>query len=232
MKALIISGNQIKIFMATALLAISPVMYGQNIEHSINTGSISSFRNHDGSEYRDSNMYYPGKEKDFCIHQTYYKNGRLKSEYFTFKNKVNGPWRTWYPDGNQESSGYYFYGVPAGLDMTWYKNGRIESIGYYDTNTADTIYGIADSLKTKFIDCDTAIYTDNEPPYDVTDSIICTDNVLKNGRWVEYYENGALKSEKYFHRGIKVNTWKYYNKDGILIRKELIDHYRTRNILK
>jgi antitoxin component YwqK of YwqJK toxin-antitoxin module len=214
------------------LLVLGSEMYGQKTGYSINIDSISAFQNHYLNGSRDSNIYYSDKEKDFCIHQTYYKNGRLKSEYFTFKNKPNGPWRTWYPKGNPEFFGYYFNGVPAGLNITWYKSGKIESIGYYDTNIGDTIYGIADSLKTKFIDCDTTIYVDKEPPYDVTDSIVCTDNVLKNGRWTEYHENGALKSDKYFQRGIKVNTWKYYNKEGILVKEEIYNNNKRIRMIK
>jgi len=221
-----------RIFIVIGLLVITSKMYCQKIEHSINTDSISSFQNRDLREYLDSNIYHSDKEKDFYIHQTFYKNGQLKTEYFTFKNKLNGTWRTWYPTGNLESFGYYFYGVPAGISITWYKNRKIESIGYYDTDSGDTIYGISDSLKTKFIDCDTTIYFDSEPPYDMTDSIICTDNVLKNGRWTEYYENGVLKHEKEFQHGIKVNTWKYYNKEGILVKEEIYKNNKRIKIIE
>jgi uncharacterized protein len=223
---------KMRTLMVIGLLVITSEMYCQKTVQSINIDSISTFQNHylDGS--RESNVYYSDKEKDFCIHQTYYKNGQQKSEYFTFKNKINGTWKTWYPEGNLESLGYYFYGVPAGLDITWYKNGKIASIGYYDTNAGDTIYGTADSLKTKFIDCDTTIYVDKEPPYDVTDSIICTDNVLKNGRWAEYYENGSLKCEKFFLRGIKADTWRYYNKEGILVKEEVYNNNKLGKIIE
>jgi uncharacterized protein len=218
-----------RILIIIGLLAITYEMYCQKIGHSIHIDSISAFQNQYLNGSRDSNVWYSDKEKDFCIHQAYFKNGQLKSEYFTFKNKLNGPWRTWYPKGNPEFFGYYFNGVPAGLNITWYKNGKLESVGYYDTNIGDTIYGIADSLKTKFIDCDTTIYVDKEPPYDRTDSIVCVDNVLKNGRWVEYYENGKYKSEKFFQCGIKVNTWKYYNKEGILTKEEI---YKKNKMIK
>ena len=214
------------------LLVIGSEIYGQQTSHSINIDSISTFQNHYLNGSRDSNVYYSDKEKDFCIHQIYNKNGQLKSEYFTFKNKLNGTWRSWYPDGNPEFFGYYFYGVPAGLNIAWYENGKIESIGYYDTNIGDTIYGISDSLKTKFIDCDTVTFSDNEPTYDITDSITCTDNILKNGRWADYYENGALKSEKHFQHGIKVNTWKYYNKEGILVREEIYSNNKIIRVIK
>ena len=221
-----------RILIVIGLLVITSELYCQKSGHSINIDSISTFQNHYLNENRDSNVYFSDKEKDFCIHQMYYKNGQLKSEYFTYKNKLNGSWRTWYPEGNLESLGYYFYGVPAGLNITWYNNNKIESFGYYDTNIGDTIYGITDSLKAKFIDCDTTTYSDNEPPYDMTDSIVCTDNVLKNGRWAEYYENAALKSEKYFHRGIKVNTWKYYDKEGILIKEEIYNNNKVVKIIE
>jgi antitoxin component YwqK of YwqJK toxin-antitoxin module len=214
------------------LLVIGSEMYGQQSGHSITVDSISTFQNHYQNGNSDKDVYYSDKEKDFCIHQSYYKNRQLKSEYFTFKNKINGSWKTWYPEGNLESLGYYFYGVPAGLNITWYKNGKVESVGYYETNIGDTIYGIADSLKTKFIDCDTTLYVDNEPPYDVTDSIVCTDNVLKNGRWVEYYENGKFKSEKFFQRGIKTGTWKYYNKEGILAKEEIYSNNEVVKIIE
>jgi antitoxin component YwqK of YwqJK toxin-antitoxin module len=221
-----------RILIVIGLLAYTSGMYGQKMGHLINNDSISSFHHRYINENRDSNVYYSDKEKDFCIHQTYYKNGQLKSEYLTFKNKLNGSWKTWYPDGNMESSGYYFYGVPAGLNVTWYKTGKIESIGYYDTSIGDTIYAIADSLRTKYIDCDTTIYIDKEPPYDVTDSVVCTNNVLKNGRWAEYYENGKFKSEKFFQRGIKVNTWKYYNKEGILVKEEIYNDNKVVKIIE
>ena len=221
-----------KILIVIGLIVLTSEIFGQKTGHSINSDSISSFQHRYLTEIRDSNVFYSDKEKDFCIHQTYYKNGQLKREYFTFKNKLNGTWKTWYPEGNLESLGYYFYGVPAGLNITWYKNNKIESIGYYDTNIGDTIYGIADSLKTKYIDCDTTRYSDNEPPYDMTDSIICTDNVLKNGKWAEYYENGKFKSEKYFQRGIKVNTWKYYNKEGILIKEEIFKNNKLVKVIE
>jgi uncharacterized protein len=221
-----------RILIVIGLLFITCEMYCQKIGHKINIDSSSSFQNLDLDQFRDSNIYYSDKEKDFCIYQTYYKNGQLKIEYCTFKNKLNGTWRTWYPDGNLEFLGYYFYGVPAGYSITWYKNNKIESIGYYDTNIGDTIFGITDSLIAKYLDCDTTTYIDNEPPYDMTDSIICTDNVLKNGRWVEYYEEGGLKSEKFFQRGIKVNIWKYYNEKGILIKEEVYENNKIIKIIE
>jgi uncharacterized protein len=214
------------------LLVFTSEIYGQEIGYILNDDGSSAFQNRDLNEYGDRNTFYSDKEMDFCIHQTYYNNGQLKSEYCTFKNKLNGTWRTWYPDGNLEFLGCYFYGVPAGYSMTWYTDNRIESIGYYDTNIEDTIYGVTDSLKTKYLDCDTITYIDNEPPYDMTDSIICTDNVLKNGRWVEYYENGGLKSEKFFRHGIKVDTWKYYNIEGILIKEEIFDNNKMIKIIQ
>jgi uncharacterized protein len=221
-----------RILMVIVILVITSETFCQKIGYITNIDSSSSFQNRDLNESRDSNTYYSDKEIDFCIHQTYYKNGQLKSEYSTFKNKLNGTWKTLYPDGNLESLDYYFYGVPAGYSITWYKNNKIESIGYYDTNIADTIYGIIDSLKTKYLDCDTTTYIDNEPPYDMTDSIICTDNVLKNGRWVEYYENGTLKCEKFFQRGIKVNTWKYYNTEGMLIKEEIYNNNKMIKVIE
>jgi antitoxin component YwqK of YwqJK toxin-antitoxin module len=214
------------------LFVIGSEVYSQKAGYSINIDSISAFQNHYLNGNSESDVFYSDKEKDFCIHQVYYNNGRLKSEFFTFKNKLNGSYKTWYPDGNLESLGYYFYGVPAGLNITWYKNNKIESIGYYDTRIGDTIYGIADSLKTKFIDCDTTLYIDKEPPYDVTDSIICTDNVLKNGRWAEYYENGVLKTEMFFRQGIKVRTWKYYNNEGILIKEKIYNDNKMIKIIE
>ncbi|MCX6252529.1 MAG: hypothetical protein NTX61_17480 [Bacteroidetes bacterium] len=217
---------------AIGLLVITSELYCQEIGHPINIDSLSSFQYHRLNESRDSNIYYSDKEKDFCIHQTYYKNGQLKIEYYTFKNKLNGTWKTWYPEGNLEFSGYYFFGVPAGISISWYKNNKIESIGYYDTNVGDTIYGIIDSLKTKYLDCDTTRYSDAEPPYDITDSVICTNNVLKNGKWMEYYENGKFKSEKFFQHGIKVSTWKYYNKEGILIKEEIFQNNKVIKIIE
>ena len=221
-----------RILIVIGLLVVTSGLYGQKTGHSIKIDSISTFQKQYLNGNRDSNVYYSDKEKEFCIHQEYYKNGRLKSEYFTLRNKPNGPWRTWYQEGNPESFGYYFYGIPAGLYITWYRNRKIESFGYYSTSIGDTIYGIADSLKAKYIDCDTLTFFDKEPPYDMTDSIICSDNFLKSGKWVEYYENGALKSEKYFQRGIKINRWKYYDKEGILTKEVIYNNNKMVRIIK
>ena len=58
--------------------------------------------------------------------------------------------------------------------------------------------------------------------------LICTFFFFKgcrNGKWIEYYENGQTKSIEYYYTPYdpvvyKVGNWTYYNEDGTIDRFE------------
>lgn len=42
---------------------------------------------------------------------------------------------------------------------------------------------------------------------------------VKCGMWINYYENNKIESEGLYKNNKKYGLWKYYNKDGILIKE-------------
>jgi antitoxin component YwqK of YwqJK toxin-antitoxin module len=48
-------------------------------------------------------------------------------------------------------------------------------------------------------------------------------NIVPTGEWVEYYDNGKIKSIGEYAKGKKINTWKYYNSNG---HKDRIEVYQ------
>lgn len=52
---------------------------------------------------------------------------------------------------------------------------------------------------------------------------------IKNGPYTLYYTNGKLQASGYYARDKKSGTWKYYSKDGLLIRTE---EYKDDQLIK
>jgi|ERR1700722_10123308 len=46
-------------------------------------------------------------------------------------------------------------------------------------------------------------------------------NIIPTGCWVEYYNNGRLKSKGGYANGKKIKKWKYYDNDGHKDRTEI-----------
>jgi len=41
---------------------------------------------------------------------------------------------------------------------------------------------------------------------------------LDNGSWIFYYSNGNKKTEAFFKKGKRINSWKYYSKSGFIYK--------------
>ncbi len=51
---------------------------------------------------------------------------------------------------------------------------------------------------------------------------------IKDGPYISYYREGEIASTGFFAKNFKDSTWKYYKKDGTLIKEEL---YRDQQIV-
>ena len=204
------------------------LLYCQLFKKAANIDSISTYSYQEGygTHSIDSFTFFSDKYEDFYVQQIYYQNGKIELEAFMINGEYDGPHRHWYPNGKLQHFTNYHNGLPAGFYASWYENGNIETCGSYEEfNPADTIYKDA-TIRQHFFDCDTFHTVLDVPPYSEETHISCEDNVLKTGKWTEYYEDGQLKSEKYFQHGSKTSTWKYYNHNGTVAREELYENNR------
>jgi len=53
-------------------------------------------------------------------------------------------------------------------------------------------------------------------------------NAVPDGRAYANYENGKLEYEEFYNDGLKTGTWKYYDKNGALVRERIFEG--TRNV--
>ncbi|GAB1447199.1 MAG: hypothetical protein LCH37_06585 [Bacteroidetes bacterium] len=61
------------------------------------------------------------------------------------------------------------------------------------------------------------------------DEMVHKSVAIKNGPYTLYFTNGKLQASGYYSRDKKTGTWKYYNREGLLIRTE---EYKDGELIK
>ena len=159
------------------------------------------------------------------------KNGKLETRDFYKNGYRNGLHKNYYDTGVLCSSGMFLEGSKEGIWKYYYESGFLSSVCIYKK-------GKKEGLREKF-------YPGHEP------EIMIRENYLdgkRHGLWTKYYpsmddgyemvkgyyikgkmegfwsrfdENGTLRETENYLSGNKNGRFKYYNKDGCLIKERL-----------
>ena len=161
-----------------------------------NKGALDSvwvFYNEDGNISEKIN-YFEGKKNgyyysfDYFLNKDSVKVGYLRSEELYLNNLKNGISNYYYPDGTLQLAVPYREGRKEGIAREFDQDGRLITIIDYRNGK---------EVDHEFINR----YVDS----------------LKDGVWKEFYENGKIKSESNFVRGVLNGLVKEYDKSGKLI---------------
>lgn len=135
---------------------------------------------------------YEGK----IILATNYRKGLLHGSYQKFHN-----------NGKLSDSGRLKFGFPIGTWKSWYSNGQLKEIRNHELGRG--FRGMQFSVLTKE-------FRSYYPDGNADDSGYYQNN-LKDGIWVEWEENGRVRSIGEYKNGWKKGMWKYYDPNGKLL---------------
>jgi len=169
--------------------------------------------------------------------KTYYDNGNLKSEGDRLDYELEGNWKFYFVDGilkNEiEYKGSKKYGEEKEYDeqgrlikLTYYKNDLRDSleIRYYPNGNIRMIIPIVDGLEEgtayEYAADDGRIITIFKYKAGFLRSrqkVNRIDNANeKQGKWLEFYKDGTVKSEGYYKNGKRNGIFKEYDTNGSL----------------
>jgi antitoxin component YwqK of YwqJK toxin-antitoxin module len=157
----------------------------------------------------------------------WHNNGQLLVFTIYENGKAISPTTSWYSNGgirhfNERNS-------HKKLSMEWYKNGNLAQVVEKTDSTTKSII-IKDYYETGELS-EEGNYNNGEQVYKMywknglvgRKGNMINLSLMKVGKWEEWYENGQLRLESYYHDSIpnlKVNTWKTWNEKGGLIKEE------------
>ena len=138
----------------------------------------------------------------------YYENGQISSQENYKDGKPYGKWIWYYENGRIRMEGNYKDGKPFG-EWTYYNDeGKIVEYGNWK-NDIEYVKGYYDNGGIKY---------EGEKDW----------NKRQLGLWTWYHENGRIRNQGYWNlcmkndtMFVKVDTWKRYDKNGKLIKKEI-----------
>jgi len=163
--------------------------------------------------------------------RTWFENGQPLDFYVCEDGEIISPMISWYSDGMLHS--FYDYVGSMRTNKTWYKNGVL----------------LRESQAFNIDDPNSHISKEYRPTGELHMEMIANSGVqpfkfywkngnlsqkgnilnlplLRLGKWEEWYEDGTLKQEMFYHDSIPnhaVGTWKYYSEKGELIKEEVYE---------
>lgn len=173
-------------------------LIGTNLNYYEN-GNLESSINYDRWDDPQRRREYNERDKKTKRngpYKKYFKNGDVAEEGFYTDNWPTGKWTYWYKNGNKMKEG-----ESGKMCTVWYENGnkKLESIfirrsNDYVTNPMGNSFYFR-SLMDKYKSIN------GEP----------------NGKYTSWYENGDLKLETHFERGIYNGPYTYWGENGVKI---------------
>ena len=191
------------------------------ISYELNSDSIiiaiTRYRNNDIVLTEEINRYNEQGEKE-GVWKLFYNDGKLKEERTYKSGKLNGYVKQY------NNEGYLINAVRYQNDEIVKEksesNSNIEIKEEYDSKgnltfqggySFDKPIGIHRYFNSKGEVIKAVTFDING--FVISEGIVFT-NGVKNGKWIEYYENKKIKSEGYYNNDKKDDKWIYYFKDG------------------
>lgn len=125
----------------------------------------------------------------------YYLTDTLKSiaTYSRNDKKLDGPYESYFEDGTKESEGNYVFGEKSGVWIDYYENGLKQIVRDYR------------KLKDSEWDYIVREYWRRDGTKSISDG---------NGKYVDYHNNGAIKTMGWYKSGLKDSVWNGYRDDS------------------
>lgn len=146
------------------------------------------------------------------IETFYYSDSIIKAKGKYLRGKKNGNWTAFYPNGSIKTAGYITDSSFIGKWYFYYENGIRSAKGkfkYTIDDTDTTILVLKMSGKWKFWSENGKLV--HKSYYSPLRSLTQT----KYGKSKELYPSGKLKSKGEYHKGSKIGTWHYYYQNGV-----------------
>lgn len=181
------------------------------------TGLVSNYRKQIGSyilgEKNGEWLYYDNKGELLMkeVHniklvdnfpegnvKTYYKNGKMKSEYFVKKGVLEGSFKTFHSNGKPQSISNYSGGMENGVKVSFNEAGDTFSVVGYKS---DKMHGL--------------FYTKIKG---AVESIGYYKQGKKNGHWELRLISKSPREEGSYLNDLRIGEWKIYNSKGVATR--------------
>ena len=156
-----------------------------------------------------------GKEHGFW--QSWYDDGKKKSEGDFEKGKMSGEWKGWYENEKENFIGNYQNELKEGLWKHWYPSGQMELSQNFSKGLAhgSRIYWFENGNKKEEGQYENGVksgpwifYHDNGNKQ--SECSFKKDRL--DGPFIEYYEVGTKSAEKSYIEGMKDGKWTFYGK--------------------
>lgn len=153
--------------------------------------------------------FYLNKEKKRCWKDETYRAGKIYSVHyyrnFTHQELIDAgyPKR---PDHVVDADGYSDVNALFGQELTYHSNGKIQSIKHHELIVTDVPYLTTTQTGPYFLyaengqEIQRGTYKQGQP----------------NGEFINHYLNGKLAAKRYFENGLSVGNWVEYYDDGSL----------------
>ncbi|MCK9437123.1 MAG: hypothetical protein M0Q12_07955 [Synergistaceae bacterium] len=205
------------ILLDTLLINKRPVTIGQFKEGEKNSLFIERY---DVDKKKSEGLFKDGNKEG--THYEWYENGNLKSEIYYTEDNINGKVSLWYEDGQKQIDATYLKGMKNGLITEWYANGnnRYEMSYVADKKEGKEFVWFENGL----IQQETEYQQGNKHGVlkewysngTLKDSIYYSNNVIANGTYNLYKENGEIERERSYTNGSLI-------KERILISRIMKD---------
>lgn len=197
-------------------------------------------------KYPNGNLKFEEVYKsDKRIDQTwtsYHENGEKKEEGEYQKARKNGPWKAWHENGQQKSGWEFRDGVITGKNIEFYANGNVKWEGYYRETLTGSRRGKKDGEWIDYHENGQKLrkktYVNGYPEGVVEEwyasgnkkfrsSFIApglkTKDSMLNGPTTEWFENGQVKSQGDYWKGVRDGEWKEFSEEGQIVLEAFYD---------
>ncbi|MEM7161347.1 MAG: hypothetical protein AAF487_02800 [Bacteroidota bacterium] len=164
---------------------------------------------------------------------SYHPNGELMEEGLYVNARKNGPWKAWHDNGQQKSGMEYREGMIVGKNVEFYANGNKKWEGYYKENVVGSRRGKRDGIWMDFHENGQMMrkqtFVNGYPEGKVEEwyasgnkkfrssyvsNPLKTKDSMLSGASTEWYDNGQIKSEGVYWKGVRDGEWKEYTEEG------------------
>jgi len=133
----------------------------------------------------------------------WYDDGSLNTQGSFAGGEKDGKWLWWYANGKKFAETDYAAGVSQGVLSYWSEEGELLAEGTYDEEGTE--------VNGTFVDFSSDLILTAQRSY--------VDG-LKEGDWIEWYENGQQASASHYKNGQPTGTWMQWNEEGIKTSEE------------
>ena len=184
---------------------IKTPLYHVTYENGVATKKISHsfwerFNEKGNLWWRTLYNYQDGIEEGLM--EEFYDDGKLEFRKYMKEGEIHGMWEQYYENGQLEFKGVYFEAEDkVVLERNWHV--LLKKITFYDK---------AWDLIRKYV----GIPKYGNEPYD--------------GYWVNYYEDGQIKSKRYYKDKKRINVWRTFYPNGkIKTEERYVDGFEDGN---